>query len=95
MSDSFVADEDESGRMICPQMPHVVWRKIICNKKIADGTWLDHVEWRQNQGLQPKRKNLGKKRAANTSASSVVANAAAELWEALAKLVCHQKVTCL
>lgn len=64
--------------MIGLQMPSCVWRKIIRDKKIDDGNWQDHVEWMQNQGLQPKHKKLGKKRAAETSASSVVANAAAK-----------------
>lgn len=45
------------------------------------------MEWTQNQGLDPKRKKVGKQRAAKTSAFSVAASAAAELGGGSGKAV--------
>lgn len=78
-SDNSVTDKGESGRMFGPRLPSHVWRKMVRDKKVADGTWVTPVVWRKNQGLQLKHKKAaGKKRVAKTSASSAVVPAATE-----------------
>lgn len=53
-NDSSVMDEGESGCIAGPWMPSHVWKKIIHKNKIVNGTWLDPVEWKKNQGQKIK-----------------------------------------
>lgn len=61
-NDSSVMDEGESGCIAGPWMPSHVWQKMIHNNEIANGTWLNPVEWKRNQEQKPKSRYVASKR---------------------------------